>query len=535
MPGGAIASDPRAREAPVGEVEVASTDAAQPAARVPSRPAFATAVGWSVVTGVVTTLFVLLSSVLIARTLGPALMGRYSFWMWLVGALPVFCGFGLSQAALKFSAELRGRGEPALAASVLRALLRVEVAVTAAVAAGLLVTGLWSPADALGLYALVALLVVLGGADEILGSGIKGAMDYRFAALRALPLSAVQFALYVAVLRGGGGVAGLLLVIVASSAGAIGFTVWRFRRLYPGGVRPAIPADVRAAIVRYCRSITGLALLDAIVWSRSEVFLLGLLVAPEEIAFYSLAYGVAGRLVMAATLITHPLVPALSALHAERDLARMNRVYSHTIRSCALLTFPLALGGAVFARPLMVLLYTDRYEAAAPALAVIAASSLGGALTLACSAALYGIGRPDFLVRLNVLLAVADVLVAVALIPRLGATGAALANAIGPTVTVVAAGVFLQRRYGLRFPVAATWRVLAAAAAAVGLAWALVPVSGAGSLLAAVAVGGAAYVASTLGFRAVSRAEDAELLDRLGGRLPPGLRRRYRRVVEALP
>lgn len=498
------------------------------------RTSLLTAAGWSVVTGVVTTLAGLVTSVVIARLLGPAQMGDYTYWTWIVAVLPVFFGFGLAPATMKFAAELLAAGQRQLAGSVVRAALKVAVAISCILAIGLVAIGAtFDSGSYLTICVLVAALTALNGPAGVLGASVHGAMDYRFASRLAVLLSGGQLILFLIVLNAGGGLFGLLAVMIASTTISLLLQTHWFRRVY-GHERRAIPAELRDSFITYCRSITGLGLLDAVAWSRSEVFLLRLFSTTEQIAFYGLAYGISGRLVMAATLITHPMVPALSALHRLDDRHRMNQIYTAAVRYAALLTFPLALGGVFFARPLVTLLYGARYEGVAVPLAITAIASLAGGLVLACSAALYAIGRPDFLVRLNVILALSDVLVALLLIPRYGATGAALANAIAPWATLIVAALFLERHYALRFPVWSTMKILGAAGSCVGVAWALVPATGIVSFMGIAAIAAIAYVVAVFLARVFDQEEDRELFDKLGQRLPPALRGYYGRAVSAL-
>ena len=149
----------------------------------PQRPPLLSATAWSFLSGLVTTLFGLCISILMARALGPTALGHYSYWFWVVGILPGLFGFGLWPAALKFSAELLGRDQPGLARAVVLALARVQGAVSVTLAGILLLIGaVGAPGAGLTLHALVAALLILGGQAASLGSAIKGAMDYKFAA-----------------------------------------------------------------------------------------------------------------------------------------------------------------------------------------------------------------------------------------------------------------------------------------------------------------------------------------------------------------
>jgi O-antigen/teichoic acid export membrane protein len=511
-------------------IDVIAGDAPEPV----HRPPLLSAAGWSVMTGVITTISGLVASVVIARWLGPLLMGEYSYWMWIVAVLPMFFGFGLPQATLKFAAQLLAGGERDLAASVVRALLKISVAVSVALAAGLLIVCLvWVSSANFTVLLVVAAVIVLGSATGVLGSATQAAMDYRFVSRLALWLNTAQVCALLIVLTMGGGLLGLFLVMLACSVGTLLLQRLWFRRVYGRAHRRMVPPELRAAIIKYCRSITALSLLDAVAWSRSEIFLLRLFAGADQIAFYSLAYGISGRLIMAATLITHPMVPALSGLHALNDSRRMSQIYQAAVRYVALLTFPLALGGIFFADPLVTLIYGARYHGVAVPLVITAVASLAFALTLACSAALYALGRPDFLVRLNVILVAADMMVALLLTPRYGAVGAALANAIAPIATLIVSAAFLQRRYALRFPVWSTTKIFIAAGVAVGLAWSLVPASGLLSFLAIGVITASGYAVAVIVGRIFDQAEDCEVFRKVGERLPRALRGYYDGVVSA--
>lgn len=497
-------------------------------------PPLLSAAGWSVLTGVITTLAGLVTSIVVARSLGPILMGEYSYWMWVVAVLPMFFGVGLSQATLKFAAALLAGGQRDLAASLVRALLKIALMIAVTVATGLLLVSVLSAsAIQVAICALIAVLIVLGGVTGVLGSAVHAAMDYRFATAVALLLSGGQVILILIALRTGSGVVGLLAAMVASAAVSVLLQARWFMRVYGRGPRHTLPADLRAAIVKYCRSLTGLSVLDAVAWSRSEILFLRLFAGPDQIAFYSLACGISGRLIMAATLITHPMVPALAGLHRLNDARRMSQIYNAAVRYVAVLTFPLVLGGIFFARPLVTLLYGVQYDGVAVPLAITAIASLASALAIACSAALYAIGRPDFLVRVNVFLALADLLASLILIPKYGAIGAALANAIAPMATLIVAAVFLERLYALRFPVWSTIKIFAAASGAVAAAWAMVPADGLPAFVAIGAIAAAGYGAALALGRIFDQEEDRELFAKLGTRLPPALRGYYGRLVSA--
>src|SRR5204862_412099 len=81
------------------------------------------------------------------------------------------------------------------------------------------------------------------------------------------------------------------------------------------------PAAARAEIRGYVASLAVVAVLEALVRDRSEIFFLRLFAPPEEIAFYSLAFGLATRVMVIPEIAVGALLPTLSALHGRGDRA----------------------------------------------------------------------------------------------------------------------------------------------------------------------------------------------------------------------
>src|SRR5262249_2443680 len=148
----------------------------------------------------------------------------------------------------------------------------------------------------------------------------------------------------------------------------------------------------------------------------------------------------------------------------------------------------------VVAPGLVRLLWGAAYAPAGLVLTVLALGSLVAFAAGASPAVLHAMKRQDRLLRQGLLAAGVDVVLPVALIPVVGAVGAALANvgaqALGSVLAIRAAVTVA----GARVPAAALARIVAAGAL-MGVV-ALVPVvtlGGAAGLAAAVLLGAAAY------------------------------------------
>jgi O-antigen/teichoic acid export membrane protein len=246
----------------------------------------------------------------------------------------------------------------------------------------------------------------------------------------------------------------------------------RVRAIY-GSAVTAAPAPMTADVRAYVLPLSIVAVLDAIVWDRSEVFFLGLYASSEEIAYYSLAFGLATRIMIIPGIAVGALLPAFSTLHGRGDPEDLGRLYTSALRYVALVGVPLAAMVAALAPSLVVWLYGDAYLPAAPLVGVLAAVAVLSALRQVTWAALRGVGDRRSALVATAIAAAVNVGLAAALIPGWGTTGAVVANAIGQVTAAVWAFAGIARTYRLGFPIAAIARTALVGLLAWFVAWAL--------------------------------------------------------------
>jgi O-antigen/teichoic acid export membrane protein len=471
-----------------------------------------------------------LISVLTARYLAPEAMGRYAFLLWLAGLAAIVLSLGLPTTVTRYTAEALGAGRAREAGALLGLVVRWQAMlalVTAGVvaAAGLGVPGEWRLP--LALTALSLPLLVLHGSLTAFLSGLQ--LFRGQAALGAATLL-LQVALLVLVVAFDGGLAGLLLahaVVNLVALAVVARLAWAH-----GRGRGALPAGAplagagRADVLRYARSVSALVVLDAVVWQRSEVAFLQALAPTTEVAFYALAFGVAAQVGRVPYQLSVVLFPSFPALVGAGRVAELAGLHATAMRYLVLLGAPLAVGLAVTAPPLVRLLYGPAYDAAAPALAVLALGGLVSCAAGASPAVLHATKRQDRLVRQGVLAAAANLALAGLLVPVAGALGAALASVVAQALgsllairaAVAAAGAGVPMGPLVRITLAACLMGAVAAVPALG-------VGGLPGLVAAVLVGAGAYPFALRALRALT-AEDLDRVRVLAERLPAATRAR---------
>jgi O-antigen/teichoic acid export membrane protein len=372
----------------------------------------------------------MLFTLVVARTLGEAAFGRFAFISAVVFVGNVVTTFGLDTLLIRDAAARRSN-PPALIGSV----LAVQLLLSA-----LYIGGVWLLGEEAGGAAIrIAILSLIPLSFSTVYSAVLRGHE-RAGAFLLFSLAAGGAAALGGLLvwRGGGGLVAAAAVLPASQlAGAI--AAWALcRRLAPGWAgRPRLQRVEMTRAWRAGRALAGLMIL-AVLYQR----LGGLLVAPlagDETAGW---YGAAVRVLEALKLLPGAFFGAMLPVVAAGPLGQARgAAYRRAFIGLLAASVGMGLGAFVTARPLVALLFGPTFDPAALPLRVL---SLGLPLTVVAfklSFELVARGRERLVVgALAVSLAAATVFF-VALTPRFGATGAAVAAVASEAVQVTALAV----------------------------------------------------------------------------------------------
>src|SRR5262249_9678209 len=143
---------------------------------------------------------------------------------------------------------------------------------------------------------------------------LQGAQRYDLTARTSTIKMALQLVVAALVIWFGGG----LTVLFAALSVTLLITLLIQRHSARAVYRDNQAAPL-APMTREMRAFLGplsvVAVPDAIVWDRSEVFFLGVYATSAQIAYYSLAFGLASRAMIIPGIAVGALLPAFSALH----------------------------------------------------------------------------------------------------------------------------------------------------------------------------------------------------------------------------
>jgi len=404
-------------------------------------------------------------SVVLARTLGPAEFGTYEVVIAWVTLLLVPAAFGLDKLAVRELAAATARGDWPLARGFLRWARRSAIVLSMGVA---LLTGVfallaargavtpWLVAFGIGLLTLpVSTLTILWESSlRALQHVILGQLPI----LVARPALAIAFVLVAVTGLGLPATAPVALgAFAVAGLGSLALARVLLSRRLPRELLEG-PVEVRSRA--WVGSAVPLVVMAVLYTANARIgtILVGSLDGATSAGLYALASRVADLVLFTLVAVNTALSPTFAALHAARDLGRLQRVVTSSARLMFALAFPLAAILFVFAEQVLSV-FGPAFTAGADALRVLLVGQVANVSMGSVGVLLVMAGR-ERLATLGFAAGTGSNLVlALLLIPAYGLMGAAVAATVSMVVWNVVLLVLTVRAVGVH-PTAlgAPWR-----------------------------------------------------------------------------
>ena len=372
---------------------------------------------------------------LVVRGLGDASYGVYSLVTAIVGYFAVI-DINVTAGSVKFISGFSARkehtriGETVFFGIMVYALLGVVGALGLYGGAHFFVTDVFSvpaalAAEATATLELAALGFFLGQLQNYLQSVPQALMRYDVSSRLEMLFGAAVPLLTVLVLFKGYGLFEVVLVRVAASAVHC-LVLWRaIRRLLPGLALRWPSRETRRGLLGFS-AWSVLSRFASLSYAHADKLIIGALAGVTALAYFTVAATLANRVLGLTYRLAGVLFPAASALSANGELARLDRLYLKATRYVVFLNAAMLVLVAVFAH--QILLYWMNAEFArhgAIVLAVMAASQFVDSLTSLPSLVNDGMGHPRVSGVFAVVRACAGVLIVWLGVARWGIDGAA--------------------------------------------------------------------------------------------------------------
>ena len=422
----------------------------------------------------------LATQVLIVRALSKGDYGAFAFGLALVSTARTVVSLGHHQVYTRFFSlyderEEHGKFLGTIVMEILTIVCAAAFLFVALIAARDVLTGSVVDDDAaMGVLLILVLLAPLEALERIFESLLAVFSRPRAIFARKYVLTpGLRFACVLALLALDSSVELLAVGYVVTGAAGVALYVALVWRIFREG---HLLARMRAARMQMpFREVFGFAFplltgeLLYISMTAGSVVLLGYHGTGEDVAQYRAVYPAAHLNVMVLFTFALLFTPLATRMYARGDREGMRVAYWQTAAWLAVLSFPIFAVTAPFAAATTHTLFGARYEDSAAVLAVLScgyyfSAALGfNALTLQTYGAL------GYVVRVNVIAAVVNLVLALVLIPRHGAIGVAVANGVTLVVQNVLMQAGLARRVGVPALDPRSLRTYGVIAAAAGL------------------------------------------------------------------
>jgi len=410
--------------------------------------------GWYSVENIVSAVVTVITSIAIARTLGPAKTGYIIYVSYVASVVANLGSLGIPSATRKYMAEFIGMGDKGTARLIFFRTLTLQAGLASLATFAIL---FWVFQDANQEFRLAAVLIALSiwpsmvnfvpaqanGATENLATNVPGSV-----------VSAVVYLftiLATAVFHWGVTGIGAALLLMRS----VDFLVRFFptmARIVAWDSKNTLPQGLRKRMVAYAWQSVASLLLALVVWERSEVLLLKWLCTDiRQVAFYSIAFSLGNYLLLSSTIFGAAASTTIFVQQG-RDKSKMSQLVAAAFRYLVLTSVPLHFIAVALAVPALLLLYGTRYAGAAMVVTIAPLLCMPKAFLAPIQGLLQSAERQGYVIVATILAGAVDWGIAWYLIPAHGAVGACIGSGMAQMTAVGimwAAGI---RLYDVKLP-----------------------------------------------------------------------------------
>jgi O-antigen/teichoic acid export membrane protein len=419
----------------------------------------------------------LVVGIILARFLGPADYGLYSFLIWFLFFIALFANLGLGHMVIRFIAESMGRqieGEVKQLASLafwLRTLVTVLFIIILIGSIGYWANVFGYPENQ-ELFIILALAILPQGLNALMVSIFSGFQKYEYGAYLILGTNPLRALGIIIVCAMGLGIREILLVSLGSWVLGIFIGLFLLRRLIPLNsilVRPRFNPEMKRAL-KYSMIMMGVMAVSYFMNQRAEILFLGIFHPGEAIGFYTIAFLVSGSTVgLILRVFSTVLIPAISEQIGRGDMERVRAIYLTSARYLMIVGIPLAAGGIVLAGPIISVVYGIEYEPAVLLLQILFIPFTFMAIANSATSVILAVNRPSFVLKVGAGLVILSVALELWLIPIYGATGAAIGSSVARIIAPIFYIRFASRECQTSWPIGDTIKISIAAAIMAGI------------------------------------------------------------------
>ncbi|MGQ9583499.1 MAG: oligosaccharide flippase family protein [Thermoplasmatota archaeon] len=422
-------------------------------------------IGWNFVGMALGSVAGFLTSIVLARLLGPSDYGSLALVLSVLNVLVVASSLGFEFALNKFIPILATERRAGAILPLVRSLTLAKLALSLALAAVVLLVarpvaeGFFKKPELTLYIQLLTLMVVPYSLEPIFRAVLTGFYLQKFINLLDAGAKLLYFVLASVVLLARYGVVGVLLVNLLANLVFVSLAARRSYAVLPREEGGTTPAPLRA-VLKYSLILYIYTIMNFILGQQLDLIMIGsMLEDVREVAFYTVAYSLSYTVLsfLSLALMGGITLTYFSELHAQRDMEGLRRGYIVMLEYLFVFIIPLAAVGALLAPEILMLLYGESFATGRavlllslyfPTMALIKIGTL-------TSTFMSAMDQERRLVTSRAIFGCVNIVLNYLLIPRYGALGAlagtTTASIVGAIYECLIVHASLRPRYPVRF------------------------------------------------------------------------------------
>ncbi len=399
----------------------------------------------------------IVTSIAIARTLGPSKMGYFIYVTWITTIASSLGSVGIPATTRKYMAEFLGGGDQSTARFIYFRTLFIQITVSTLITLAGVGWVLHSAPPEYRTASLLLILSILPAMVNFVSAQANVASETLSANLAGSVASTIIFfvmTMLAIVLHWGvtGIAAAMLTMRLADCFVRLIPTLHRIRAWESGHIH--IPPDLRPRMLRFAFQAVMVMLVSLVVWDRSELFLLKRLSSDiRQIAFYSVAFSLAERLLLFPSVFAAASGASILAQFG-RDRSRLPSMTASSVRYLGLTSIPIHVIAVALAGPALLALYGDKYVGAVLVATAAPILCLPKAFLGPIQSLFEGTDEQNYFLFATIIGTFIDIGVAWYLIPTYGALGACIGSGAAQMTAVGHHVDHRIRKYNIELP----WR-----------------------------------------------------------------------------
>jgi O-antigen/teichoic acid export membrane protein len=418
--------------------------------------------GWYGLETAISNIVTLVTSIAIARYLGPTKMGYIIYVQFLSGVVGNLGSVGIPAMLRKYMAEFLGKGDRGTARFIFLRTLVFQAGLASLATAGIV---LYVLSDASAENRLAAVLIALSIWPHMVNNIPAQANVAAEDLSRNLPASVISilvfFAGVAATIIFHCGVAGVgASVLACRSVDFLVRFIPTFQWIFSWEITHAHPEGLRRRAINFAWQSLITMGLGIVVWERSEFFLFHHFhSSPDQISFYSVAFSMAERLLVSATIFGSATGATIFAQYG-RDESKLPRLVSSVYRYLAISSIPIHTIFTALAIPILLLLYGGKYAGAETVVILAPLLCMSKAFFSPVQNLLQSFEQQHWVIAATILGGAVDMGLAWVLIPAHGAVGACIANGVAQFVAVASMWAIAIVMFKIKLPWLLTAKVV---------------------------------------------------------------------------